>query len=1443
MAFLRNQLVTTEAGLIVLSAARPLDEADQGVFIEALEHVLADEAFGGWNQPYIDPLSLVSPLNRWLAEAKRQQRVQPDHLGFGGERVFLPNHRFISRWGGENLEPGSTTWLDDDRLAHWDPRARGVEFVTQPGDFFSGRERALQELRAWLDTRTTDHKIRVVTGDPGSGKSAVLAKLVTEAFFDSRTRTNALEPPQELAEPARVDVPLYARKRTVAELSTKLAELVRCRAGTPEKLVKELEGRRELLRIVVDALDEAEDPEEIGRRLLRPLAELPNIRLVVGARSPRAPAGCRRRVPYLGDGQEPIDVDDEDKYFSVKDLRDYVERRLRETARSPYAERPELARLVAGAVASRAKTAFLIASLASHQLARASEPLDTTTIGWEVKLPDSVADAFAADLSRFKGAEQKVRDLLLPLAYAEGRGIPQEELWADVASAIAGRQYTNSDIRWLKREAGFYITPDVESGVSVYRLFHEALAECLREERETRFVHGCFVDVLTDSVPLRDGIRRWDLARPYVLRHLPAHQLKQGETAQLYLLAREDVYHAAQLKSFPSEPDVALRAADFSLRAALEVSQGSVVAEMLLLSAERSTRIRARRSPLALLRAGALNEAIGNIDLFDPERRTLWLLLICWELFEVGKVEEARSLVRRLASASAPSLKGWKAKVAVLLLTEAFPLDTQAFDKLVLDTLVYDGPVSSDDVGTLEDLVLLLAKRHHFGAAEKAFRIYRRNDWEVLTQLASEYGRAGRPDDVLRTVERIRKVRPKAKAYAEVAIALGNEGKADPRDVARLCVSRVQELVPVKGPDPFDDKIWALRAIAERAVNSPTWEHTAATINDLEERAWALGSIAALEYQAGGSPKAVLAQALECVSGITERFRRVRVLRRIAATLVPYDTEVSRQLLDEAITLQGERDKADWNRDGMTTFEYGKEWSALAEVRGKLGDVDGGEKLLARIPPNIGRSDALKALVSVEAQQGHIQSAIDRVKRSQVDRDFARFSWVTPREPELLVVVAAAAAKLGHGSCARDVVELCLGPGQHDQIGAGRALNDMLMDLARREANAGRISEALTISAAISDDFGKDYTRSKIAVACVQRGDLVNAKRLLAELSDRTGVVTDPVFEAIATEEARRGQIDAAKKTVQSIRGERSRACVAVAAAHARRDGLAVGLSHLSGLDRHQMAKGLGHLLYRHVNEQELESIIAFARELREPRLVAVAFASIGSALFRMGKSEDGRQLFDRAESETRLTAEVAREQDTITSNAASLPWLELAISQARAGLSSEGEESLRRATSQADYEGADSELERRFVEGVAGQDDTYRVQETGGVSDHASGIANLAFQVARQIDLPGERMAALTAIANSGFPLPQGFSEYVFRWWQHIPGRGGAVAWAAEILASSGDMKHLALVLQERERSLGTAYRLCAALARLWPAQASAIARVVIESRSHERLPSQALT
>jgi hypothetical protein len=97
-------------------------------------------------------------------------------------------------------------------------------------------------------------------------------------------------------------------------------------------------------------------------------------------------------------------------------------------------------------------------------------------------IPLDLQQAFEIDLERFAEQQRKrVLDLLTPLAWAKGRGLPQKDIWADLASRISGYTYSNNDIAELKERAGYYIIQDTDGSDVVYRLFHELFAKHLRE--------------------------------------------------------------------------------------------------------------------------------------------------------------------------------------------------------------------------------------------------------------------------------------------------------------------------------------------------------------------------------------------------------------------------------------------------------------------------------------------------------------------------------------------------------------------------------------------------------------------------------------------------------------------------------------------------------------------------------------------------------------------------------------------------------------------------------------------------------------------------------------------------------------------------------------------------------------------------------------------------
>ena len=90
--------------------------------------------------------------------------------------------------------------VKDALVGHFESKARGGEERGPEGWFFTGREEAIRHLAGWL-LNGQDYTTRVLTGDPGSGKSAVLGRLVT--LSDPQRRQAILDSDPKLAEDLR----------------------------------------------------------------------------------------------------------------------------------------------------------------------------------------------------------------------------------------------------------------------------------------------------------------------------------------------------------------------------------------------------------------------------------------------------------------------------------------------------------------------------------------------------------------------------------------------------------------------------------------------------------------------------------------------------------------------------------------------------------------------------------------------------------------------------------------------------------------------------------------------------------------------------------------------------------------------------------------------------------------------------------------------------------------------------------------------------------------------------------------------------------------------------------------------------------------------------------------------------------------------------------------
>jgi WD40 repeat protein len=441
---------------------------------------------------------------------------------------------------------------------HWDPRGRGVERAARPGWFFAGRRHALSQLVGWLATALTPaDNVRVVTGGPGSGKSAVLARLVTMAnlrYRASMPGTLAADDPVADLPPGVIDVAVHARAASTGEVVSAVAAAVGVLGADLDSLIERLLERRGALTIVVDALDEADDPQALALTLRRLAGETGDagVRLLVGTR----PGGPHRRlISALGLsswGDDPALIDlDEPEYLSRDDLAEYVRRRLLLTGvlpapdwpDTPYREREDLAEQVADAVARAAYPSFLIGQLVSRALLLRAEPLGPSDLGWQ-QFPKTVADAMDQYLASVgsQTEQDRVEEMLRPLAYARGDGLPLDHggLWPQLATALArsGRRYTAADLAGLLDTAADYLIETVVAGqTSYYRLYHQALTDRIRERDQhprpvsaAQIVYQCLLGTVSHRP---GGARNWLDAHPYLHSQIAGHAADVGQLASL----------------------------------------------------------------------------------------------------------------------------------------------------------------------------------------------------------------------------------------------------------------------------------------------------------------------------------------------------------------------------------------------------------------------------------------------------------------------------------------------------------------------------------------------------------------------------------------------------------------------------------------------------------------------------------------------------------------------------------------------------------------------------------------------------------------------------------------------------------------------------------------------------------------------------------------------
>ena len=344
----------------------------------------------------------------------------------------------------------------------------------------------------------------MLTGQPGAGKSAVLARAALSV------ETGHGGP----------GLAFHARAATIGDFLTALADLTGIDTPTSaDELVTSLAGLpgQSPIPVVVDAVDEAasdRDRREMTEALAE-LAVLPWLRVAVATRTmaagnPFAPGGL---LPALGvtcrDDHNFIDLDS-DTYFDLDSLRQFAAALLAQggmdhpgppgAAWMQYRARHGVCDRLAAVIAERAGRNFLVAAMAAVPLSTARTMTDPAAQGFDpADIPSGVGEALSKYLDRLPDQRrERDRELLTALAYARGAGL-DDPAWLGFAAAL-GYSASVADLDALRRSpAADYLLQTTTAGRGarpVTRLFHQALTDELLAARHQPSDESAVLDML-----------------------------------------------------------------------------------------------------------------------------------------------------------------------------------------------------------------------------------------------------------------------------------------------------------------------------------------------------------------------------------------------------------------------------------------------------------------------------------------------------------------------------------------------------------------------------------------------------------------------------------------------------------------------------------------------------------------------------------------------------------------------------------------------------------------------------------------------------------------------------------------------------------------------------------------------------------------------------------
>jgi L-amino acid N-acyltransferase YncA len=646
---------------------------------------------------------------------------------------------------------------------------------------FTGRHAVLARIVAWIHAETTG--AFVVTGSAGSGKSAVVGRIV--ALSAPAQRPVVLEhAPLEPGDPdpgmGAVDAGVHLRGLGAQDLATVLAD--RLQLPAPGSCWQFIEAVAELPYppvLVFDGLDEAipEQATKIVTDLLVPLSVVASVLLATRHQEFgwHPPLSAQQAAVRLGElfraNTSVVNLDAEPD--TRHDIERYLTRQLRSAGRADLVPR------VAPALARKAATrqgGFLYARTVVSQIVRGV--IDARAQGWEGQLPATTAGALEHDLSSGTLVRDGVElpdaatDLLRALAWGMGRGLPRQEVWEAAATALSpnGVTYRAADLDWVLEHYGCYILAEEQDGEAVYRLSHRTFVEHLVASSPNvagRAAGQALAEALvalaqkqTTQNQTRHGDVT-DLCSPYLRRHLPRHAVHAGPAgvAALRRLAEADPERYL--------PGLAATLCDFathllavsSREAALISTQHAVDTYRALVDANPDTYLPGLAAVLGSLAAQHGDLGQHDVALIPAQEATD----ICRRLTEMSAEIHLTNLVMALKNLTYHLAALDRISVAVDVYTsyiEAFAASPSLRDTLIIERAGFH--INHGDASTgLRELVTLLTLDDGqtpdavMLSARHVLRAHRLRDSAAVNQVWQEVTGTEQPDWLALTLSQI----------------------------------------------------------------------------------------------------------------------------------------------------------------------------------------------------------------------------------------------------------------------------------------------------------------------------------------------------------------------------------------------------------------------------------------------------------------------------------------------------------------------------------------------------------------------------------------------------------------------------------------------------------------------------------------------------------------